>query len=385
MTLAYPDFRLDRPNLNPRHTDAFWWFILRLEELSERDNAQMVFAGGYTNKPGFHNTRENLRAMGLDDGALDLDTDYSMRDPINRLGPEDKAAGIDWTSNRAHSGNYVDMKRYTNRVINSGRDPDDPRVQMILFEILGNTDNDGTAEGWDFLHDHIRHPDSTHAWHMHFSFLRKFVGDFWAYWALLTVLMGWSVQRWRDSLEVDMDLTAQNLADIAKAVWTHTVVSPSVGPVGAGQAPVGHTFTLAALGNYRIGEPVPAAEQFLAKFNGLIATANATSEKVTLALARLGELSEISDDVDALQAQASDIDAANDAERAAQVAAAEATIAALQADLDATQVQIGEVQQTLNDMANNPETLAEMLHGAMTPEAWATFKANVEVLENPSP
>lgn len=191
MTLTRPDFALDQPNPNPANiTDAEWWLWLRLKELEPKSQLGGILAW----KKGFHST-----------GQYNLDhypTNYSIRDAVNREGPwwRDKASAIDWTFPDAQGGSYVTIAKYTARVIASGRDSNDPRLDRVLYEVYGNADNDTTVEGWDEYHEESVSSDSSHLWHIHFSFFRSKCGDFWGMWALLTVLMGWTVSQWRATL-----------------------------------------------------------------------------------------------------------------------------------------------------------------------------------------
>ncbi len=80
-------------NPNPaRITDAMWWLWEQLHALEPRDGA---LGGIYANKPGYHNTRNANKA-----------TNYSVRDAVDKRGPGDKAAAIDWTFRSAQRGDY---------------------------------------------------------------------------------------------------------------------------------------------------------------------------------------------------------------------------------------------------------------------------------------
>lgn len=193
MTLSRPDFRLDQPNPNPATiTDAAWWLWLRLKELEPRTQLGGILAW----KKGFHST-----------GQYNLEhypDNYSIRDAVNRSGSwwRDKASALDWTFPDAQGGTYTTIAKYTARVLASGRDTNDPRLDLIMHEVYGNADSDSTVEGWDEYHETSVTSDSSHLWHLHFSFFRSKCGDFWGMWALLTVLMGWSVAQWRATLPV---------------------------------------------------------------------------------------------------------------------------------------------------------------------------------------
>lgn len=191
MTLTKPDFTLDKPNPNSAQIpDAVWWLWLRCHELEPKSE----FSGIYANKKGFHNT-----------GAANLanwPTNYSIRDSVNRTGPwwKSKASALDWTFKDAQAGHYETIDKYTSRLMHSAKDKNDPRLDLVLFEFYGQSDTDAQVEGYNEYREEAATSDSSHLWHIHMSFLRSQCGNFWGMWALLTVLMGWTVQQWRASL-----------------------------------------------------------------------------------------------------------------------------------------------------------------------------------------
>jgi peptidoglycan hydrolase-like protein with peptidoglycan-binding domain len=193
--LITPTFTLPKPNERPTNTtDAAWWLrchLLALEP-STRDG------GTYANKKGFHNKGSQI----IDRGQGNSSTDYSIRDAVNRNGLwwRDFSSGFDWTFTTAQSGNYALIAQYTKRLLDSSLNPADPRLDLVLFEFYGQADWDSYVEGRNELRETDVTSDSSHLWHIHFSFLRSRVGDFWSMWALYTVLIGWSVQQWRDTL-----------------------------------------------------------------------------------------------------------------------------------------------------------------------------------------
>lgn len=193
--LTKPDFTLPSPN--PRKdntTDAVWWLRCHLLTLASvsRDG------GTYANKKGFHNKGKQV----TDNGQGVRSTDYSIRDAVNRTGSwwRNYSSAFDWTFTDAQRGDYKTIDHFTSLLLKSALDPNDPRLDMVLFEFYGQADSDGEVEGYDEFHEKHVSSDPSHLWHLHFSFLRKACGDFWAMWALLTVLMGWDVRRWKDSL-----------------------------------------------------------------------------------------------------------------------------------------------------------------------------------------
>jgi hypothetical protein len=191
MVLTHPDFTVVRPaGLAEQITDAEWWFWLRLRELEPTSQLGGILAW----KSGFHSTGEYNRK--------NHPGNYSIRDEPNRTGPwwQWKASAVDWTFPEAHQGNYERISRYTRRLLASAKDSNDPRLDLILYEFFGQADNDRVVEGFNEWKESDATSDISHLFHLHFSVLRKACADFWAFWALLTVLMGWSVAQWRASL-----------------------------------------------------------------------------------------------------------------------------------------------------------------------------------------
>lgn len=200
---AAPSFTLPKPNPNPKRiTDALWWLVC-MRELLEPASEN---GGTYGNKPGSHNIGDDLP----DYGPGDRRTDHSIRDPANRRGPwwREYCAAHDWTFPDAQRGHYTTINRYTKRQIAAMRDVNDPRPDDVYFYVLGQADGDAAIEGWNERDDDPEtSSDSTHTWHIHDSFWRDHVGNFWAMWAVLTIDMGWTVAEWRQSLEDEMQLT----------------------------------------------------------------------------------------------------------------------------------------------------------------------------------
>lgn len=206
MVLSRPDFTVVRPSgLADAITDAEWWLWERLHELEQTSELGGILAW----KRGFHSTGKY--------NEQNFPGDYSIRDAINRTGPwwYLKCSALDWTFPEAHGGNYARIQRYSARLDRSSRDADDPRLDLVLFEWYGQADFDTGVEGWNELRDEFASSDPSHLFHIHFSFLRNKCGDFWGMWALLTVLMGWSVAQWRASLEDDMAYNDTAKADAA--------------------------------------------------------------------------------------------------------------------------------------------------------------------------
>lgn len=172
------------PNPNPSTTtQQMWDFWLAFKAFEP----SVLLGGIYANKPGYHNTRNNLPA-----------SDYSVREfAADREGPADKAAAIDLTFPNAQHGDYSTIEKYSQRLYNSGKDAHDERGNY-LREFFGQTDTDGTVEGWDFQKvGNSTSADTSHLWHIHLSFIRKYVTDPAAFGAVLSILTGESVETWR--------------------------------------------------------------------------------------------------------------------------------------------------------------------------------------------
>lgn len=207
-----PDFTLPRANPNPaRMTDALWWLVC-MRELLEPVLSEN--GGTYANKPGYHNVGNNLPS-----------TDHSVRRTPDRTGPwwRTKTGGHDWTFLDAQHGNYGTIQKYTRRLVNAMRDPDDLRPDDVYAYTLGQTDGDPVVEGYnEYTDDAETSADKTHLWHRHDSFRRNIVGNFWAMWKALTIDMGWTYEEWLRSTQPEqqedeeMD-AAEFFASAAKA------------------------------------------------------------------------------------------------------------------------------------------------------------------------
>jgi hypothetical protein len=169
-------------NPNPDSiTDEMWWFWQQLQALEPTSQ----LGGVYAAKPGYHNKRRNLPAW-----------DYSVTDdPPDKDGPDDKAAAIDWTFPDAQRGDYSTIAKYTQRLIDSGADPHDPRMDGWR-ECFGNADSDSYVEGWDFRYGVPSTSDSSHLWHIHLSESRSQTTSRANKEACLSVLRGETVAQW---------------------------------------------------------------------------------------------------------------------------------------------------------------------------------------------
>lgn len=244
MTLTKPDFKLDAPNpYRETATDAEWWFWLRLEEL----HAPGKLGGIFANKPGFHNKGNTLKTT--------RPNDYSIRDRVNQSGlGMNHASALDWTFPDAQAGNFSSIDKFTSRLLTSALDKNDPRLDLILFEFYGQADNDRAVEGFNEYREQAVTSDDSHLWHIHFSFLRSKCGDFWAFWALLTVLMGWSVAKWRASLPAPpppLPVKPKPIVSIPKGIPEH---KPGSRTLKAGMRGTDVVFVQKFIGDARMGK-----------------------------------------------------------------------------------------------------------------------------------
>jgi len=113
------------------------------------------------------------------------------------------AGAFDWTFPDAQAGRYASIARYMSRIVASGKDADDPRLNGWR-EFYGQADGDNAVEGWDARYLVPVSSDSSHLWHIHGSVSRKYAADINVMKALLSVIKGESVEEWLSSGGVEM-------------------------------------------------------------------------------------------------------------------------------------------------------------------------------------
>lgn len=134
--------------------DHLWAELHKMEPTTQK-------GGDYANKPGYHNTR-----------AGNDPHNYSVVDAVDKQGPDNLAAAFDWTFPEAQSGHYDLIMKYGARLLASGKDKDDDRLDWMR-EFYGQADKDTAVEGWDFRYARAASSDPSHLWHIHFSFSRN--------------------------------------------------------------------------------------------------------------------------------------------------------------------------------------------------------------------
>lgn len=163
------------------------------------------WGGDYANKPGYHSTRKDNQRSWPDN--------YSIQDAEDLGGPSDKTAAYDWTFPDAQAGRYDLIMKYCKRLLASGQDPNDTRLDGWR-EFYGQADKDTHVEGWDFRYVVSVTSDSSHLWHIHLSENRDQVESYENKDKLLEVLRG-----------DDVALTPDDI----KKIWSYKVASPALG------------------------------------------------------------------------------------------------------------------------------------------------------------
>lgn len=187
------DEPLDLANPNTtRISDAIW----RLWRCFDRRVGSALLGGIYANKSGYHNYRNALSS-----------SDYSVRNvAADRRGDGTRASAIDLTLSSS------DMRLLTGRLDRAARGGD-PRLYVhdgpTLREFIGTlngvtvycyvlTGGVPLGVGADSGPDPGR--DESHLWHIHLSFIRQYLNDHYALDAILSILIGESLQSWQERM-----------------------------------------------------------------------------------------------------------------------------------------------------------------------------------------
>ncbi len=99
----------------------------------------------------------------------------------------------------------------TGRLLASAKDVNDPRLNYTR-EFYGTLDGENVT-GWDTYYGSARTSDRSHLWHIHISFLRKYVNDSVAMNAVLSVIKGQTVLQWQAGNGGDMDYSAREIVN----------------------------------------------------------------------------------------------------------------------------------------------------------------------------
>lgn len=174
-------------------TDPMWNLWLR----GGKKVIPGVRLGGiYANNTGYHNTLENLLAR--------YPWSYAAKLAMDKKGPDDEAAAIDFTMSRS------EMIKRTKYLRRSALHPQDNRLRAMR-EFIGTLDGDtvycriggneglGQGRGRD---DWTR--DKTHLWHIHESILRAFVDDWEALEPIASVMSGETWEEWQTRKDDEM-------------------------------------------------------------------------------------------------------------------------------------------------------------------------------------
>ena len=163
-------------------TDAYYYLMDQLALLEPTSQC----GGVYANKPGYHNSR-----------SQNSSSNYSVTDrPPDDGGPSTVAAAFDWTFPEAQRGDYSRISKYTQRLLASAKDPNDPRLDGWR-EFYGQANTDSYVEGWDTRYGYAVTSDSSHLWHIHLSESRDRATSRENKDASLSVLKGETVDQWR--------------------------------------------------------------------------------------------------------------------------------------------------------------------------------------------
>lgn len=162
--------------------DSMWWLWLEISKLDD----DIVLSGIYANKPGYHNTRAN--------NDRNWPGNYSVVHPVDRKGPDDKAAGLDLTFRSAQRGDYSNIAKHSKRLHDAGKNRD-PRMHGWR-EFFGQIDSDKVVEGWDYRRNQEASSDPSHLWHLHGSEVRAFIESMINKQCFLSVFKGESLDEY---------------------------------------------------------------------------------------------------------------------------------------------------------------------------------------------
>lgn len=195
---------------SPYITDAIWW----LWEWCATNIPGARLGGIYANKSGYHNTVNSNKKSWPGNYSITLGADLTQ--------PDNMARGFDLTLGPS------EMMRLTGYLQRAALHPEDNRLNAMR-EFYGTLDtytvygliNTGPGTAWSFSSS-----DSSHLWHIHFSFFTEYCDDQSMMEAIASVLIGQTWDEWsRGGGSSDM-LTAIQTTDtsgdtIIMLPWVH--------------------------------------------------------------------------------------------------------------------------------------------------------------------
>ncbi len=221
------------------------------------------------------------------------DNDYSVQLQEDKGGPSNTAAAVDMNHSAA------EMKLVTSRLLASAKDANDPRLNYTR-EFYGTLDGKNIT-GWDTYYGVAATSDNSHLWHIHISFLRKYVNDPVAMIAVLSAIKGETVAQWQTGNGDEMELkdivvladgrpkTIENILKDTEQLRNY-LIGDGVLPLGypTGNSPLAKLL-VAASGVMDALTEIKAARADIARLSaasGAVVNANAVAQATVAELAR---------------------------------------------------------------------------------------------------
>lgn len=244
LVLDRPDFTLTKANPDPDGVpDTLWWLWLSTRRYVGPD---LRLGGIKADKKGFHSSGNYNKKH--------FPNNYSIRDKINQSGMGmKKACALDLTFSSAQGGDFKNIDLISSRLMSSMLNPDDPRLDMFLFEFFGQIDNDRVVEGYNEHKEDPVSSDDSHLWHIHESALRSLVDSWWGAWATYTVHAGLSVVQWKATLPAAAPKPpAAKPVPVPSGIPTH---KPGSRDIAEGSKGTDVLFVQKFIGSKRCGKP----------------------------------------------------------------------------------------------------------------------------------